>query len=436
MAKPAKAANPIRELLTFPLMSAIFGRRARRFAMGMEIPSGPLAFKSRHAPVPLSELEQAILVATATGVTGWNFGIPHTPSRPAELAHYPVRSGGRTAPTGAGIGTPTLFYTDDHGVYFTNLRDTQPTQVREFEGETDGVERILTACRQHTVKLSDQRLDLPQKPPYTMEHNLWVANAPGSTLFIPVADQSEEWLALLAIFAGSGYMLIDDYAKRPAGNLAPFIRSGLLAETKPVPLSFLEQFIHSMCSMEIAFMAHNAILTLQGMGLGGWFFTGIDPSSVLGAYAEQGIKGLGFRFISDPRWTLPNPVGLDGYYEGLCPPYQRDMRAAVEILARRKFGPGGAYDPSTPGPFRRNSEVKGSVTPYGAEFLECLGEMAQYVFDTYGKFPATIPSILVAGYVQAQHIDTDFYDAHFQPGAYLPTHVGHMARWHDERGPT
>jgi hypothetical protein len=40
----------------------------------------------------------------------------------------------------------------------------------------------MDACRQHTVKLSDQGLDLPQKPPYMMEHNLWVANAPGSTL--------------------------------------------------------------------------------------------------------------------------------------------------------------------------------------------------------------------------------------------------------------
>jgi hypothetical protein len=189
LAKPARPANPIRELLTFPLMSAIFGRRARRFAMGMEIPSGPLAFKSRHAVVPLSELEQAILVASATGVTGWNLGIPHTPSRPTELAHYPVRPGGRTAPTAAGIGTPALFYTDDHGGYLTNPRDTQPTQPREFEGETEDVERILAACRRHTVKLGDQRLDLPQKPPYVMEHNLWVANAPGSTLFIPVGER-------------------------------------------------------------------------------------------------------------------------------------------------------------------------------------------------------------------------------------------------------
>jgi hypothetical protein len=395
----------------------------------MEIPSGPLAFKSRHAPIPLSELEQALLVAAATGVTGWNFGITHTTSRPGEFAHYTVRLGGRAAPTAAGIGTPALFYTDDHGTYFTNLRDTKPTRLREFEDEGD-VERILAACRQHTVTIGNERLDLPQKPPHIMEHNLWVANAPGSTLFIPVADMSEQFLGFLAIFAGSGYMLVDDYAKRPAGNLTRFTRSGLLAETKPLPLSFLEQAVLSASSMELAFMGHNAVLTLQGIGLGGWFYTGIDPSSVLGAYAEQGIKGLGFRIMRDPRWTLPNPVGLDGHYEGLCPPYHKDMRAAVQMFAQRKFGPGGTYEPNTPGPFRHSDSVKRSVSPYSAEFLDCLGEMAQYLYDTYGKFPATIPTILVAGYVQAQHIDTEFYDTHYQPGGYLDTHAGHMMRWH------
>jgi hypothetical protein len=134
MTKPAKSASPIRELSTFPLMSAIFGRRARRFATGMEIPSGPLAFKSRHTPMPLSELEPAILVAAATGVTGWNFGIPYTASRPTELAHYPVRAGVRTAPTAAASGTPALFYADDHGVYFTNLRDTSRCPLRNGRG--------------------------------------------------------------------------------------------------------------------------------------------------------------------------------------------------------------------------------------------------------------------------------------------------------------
>lgn len=429
MAKSAKEIGAIRELLQFPLMQAIFGRRARRFARGMEIPSGPLAFKSHHEPMPLSDLEQAVLVAAATGVTGWNFGITHTTSRPKEFAHYTERFGGRAAPTAAGIGTTVLLYTDDRGIYFCDLRDARPKRQREFLGDDDA-ERIQAVCRDHTVTLSEERLELPRQPPHIMEHNLWVANAPGSTLFVPLADMSEESLGFISIFLGSGYMLFDDYAKRPAGNLAPFIRSGLIDEAKPLPLSFLEQSVLSACSAEIAFIAHNIVLTLQAMGLGGWFFTGIDPSSLLGAYADQGIRGAGFRFVRDARWTLPNPVGLDNRYAGLCPPYHSNMRAAAEAFAGRKFGSGGAYDPATPGPFRKTADVKRSVTPYNAEFLDCLGEMAQYLFDTYGKFPATIPTILSAGYVQAQHIDTDFYDAHFVPGAYLETHASHLTRWH------
>ncbi len=37
----------VSELSSFPLLGAIFGRRARRFGMGMKIPDGPLAYESR-----------------------------------------------------------------------------------------------------------------------------------------------------------------------------------------------------------------------------------------------------------------------------------------------------------------------------------------------------------------------------------------------------
>ena len=32
--------------------------------------------------------------------------------------------------------------------------------------------------------------------------------------------------------------------------------------------------------------------------------------------------------------------------------------------------------------------------------------------------------------MQAQHIDTDYYDQLFGPGAYEPTHAAHLAKWH------
>ena len=87
--------GPLREVGEFPLLRALFGRRSRRFAMGMELPGGPLAFKSRHAPVPLSDLEQALLLAAAAGVSGWNFGIPYSPATEGRYPSYTLRFTGR-----------------------------------------------------------------------------------------------------------------------------------------------------------------------------------------------------------------------------------------------------------------------------------------------------------------------------------------------------
>jgi hypothetical protein len=417
-------------LLQFPLMHALFGRRARRFGLGMEIPSGPLAFRSRHEPVPLSELEKAVLIAAGTGVSGWNFGVPFGPARASEHGQFTQRFTGRTQPTAAGIGTPVLFHSDDAGTWLTNTRDSGASRMQELGTDEEGLDRILAVCREHTVRLSDQRLDLPRAPGHMMEPNFWMANAPGSTLFMPMGDASEQLLGILAIFLANGYFIRDDMAKRPAGDLAPFVRSGLLDADRAFPLSVLELSAYEANTMELAFMGHNIVLALQGMGLGGLFFNGMNRWSVLGAFADRGVKGLGFRFVTDDRWTTPNPVGLEGHFEALCPPFQPDMRAAVETFVKRRFGPGGAYDSTMPGPWKDSAAVKGSVTPYSEEFVDCMSTIAQYIVDTYGKFPATMPTIALTGYVQAQHIDVDFYDEHYAPDAYLETHATHMQRWH------
>jgi hypothetical protein len=94
---------PITDLFQYPLMQAIFGRRSRRFGLGMELPSGPLAFKSRSKPYPLTKLEQAILIASGTGVSGWTFGVPFGPRQPTAHAHFTQRFTGRTIPTASGI---------------------------------------------------------------------------------------------------------------------------------------------------------------------------------------------------------------------------------------------------------------------------------------------------------------------------------------------
>ena len=424
-------ANTIDQLLQFPLMQAILGRRSRRFGMGMEIPSGPLSYQSKFEPLPLSKLEQSILIAAATGVTGWNFGVPFGPDRPKEHAHYTQRFTGRTSPTAGGFGTPAMLYTDDNGTYITNTRDIQPSGISELgEDLAEAAGKIMAVCEENTTKISDARLDLPAKPPHMLEPNLWMANAPGSTLFMPIGDASESVLALMSMAISNGNVLMDDEVGRPAGNLQPFIKSGLLKEEKRIPLSILQQMAYEGNCLELAFMGHNIVLTLQAMGLGGLYFSGLNRWSILGAFAGKGIKGMGFRFQNDPSWIMPNPVGLDGIYEGLCPPYYPDMEMAVKEFVKRKFGSKGAYDKTTPGPWKQSEEIKNEVTPYNQEFKACLTEVAHYVFEKYGKFPGTFTTIVLPGFVQAVHIDTDYYDTFYKTGAYLNTHAAHMENWH------
>jgi hypothetical protein len=142
------------------------------------------------------------------------------------------------------------------------------------------------------------------------------------------------------------------------------------------------------------------------------------------------VPGLGFRYDLDERWPLPNVTGLPGVFEGHCPPHRKDMRAAVEAVVERKFGPGGPFNPETAGPYRDNAKVRGSGEIHNEEFKDCVTAMAHYIYEQFGRCPGTASSMYVMMFLQAHHLDTDFYDRHFTSGAYLKTHAEHLRRWH------
>jgi hypothetical protein len=73
------------------------------------------------------------------------------------------------------------------------------------------------------------------------------------------------------------------------------------------------------------------------------------------------------------------------------------------------------------------------VSPYSSEFVDCIAEVAQYIYDKHGKFPGIRSTMMLPGFVQAQHLDIEFYDRHYQKGAYLDTHARHMERWHGDQ---
>jgi hypothetical protein len=302
--------------------------------------------------------------------------------------------------------------------------------MKELDNEAGDLENIISVCRDNTIRIQDSRIDLPSEPPHILPPNLWWANKPGSTLFMMVGDATEVCLGIMALMMRHGVMVVDQDTGKPAGNLEPFVRSGLLDPNKRFPISELQHDVFQCICLETAFMGHNIVLMLQAIGLGGLFFNGLDDLSVLGANASEGIKGLGFQFVENEKWITPNPVGLPGVYEALCPPNYPDMHAAVDVFVSRKFGKNGAYDQATPGPWKESKKIKQTVEPYSREFVDCMSEVAQYIYNKYGKFPGIRSSIMLPSFVQAHHIDTDFYDKFYKEGAYLDTHAKHFDNWH------
>ncbi|MGH3402067.1 MAG: hypothetical protein ACRDRJ_06035 [Streptosporangiaceae bacterium] len=416
----------LESLVNFPLLAGIYGRRSRRFPVGGEIPAGLLAWKSSRNPQPLSDLERALVLSTVTGVTGWHFGISHHPGYAPALPNYSGSASGRTFPSAAGFHTSQFFFTDDSGIYYLPTRDAAP-DVPVVDGKVD-LDDWLAATAARFRKLSNDRLYLPREEPYLEGHNTWIANAPGSLLVIPVADLAQHLLANLAFFAQNGYPIYDDIHRRPLPGIENFHHLRHFGD--PLPLSFVEQYTLAEASAELMTATYNGHLLLGAMGLGGWSFDGIDRLSVLGASGNPDVPGLGFIVQTDDRWALPNPTGLPGVFETFSRPHFPDLAAAVRGYVDRKFGPGGPFHPDTPGPWTESAAVRASAAPHDDRFIELLTLEAAYIDEAFGKFPGTVPTVQIMNYLQAQHLDTEFYDAKFAPGSYLTTHASHQQVWH------
>jgi hypothetical protein len=422
----AGESGALQELAAFPLLEALHGRRSRRFALGDEIPDGPLAYKSRHDPMALSELERMLVLSAMGGTTGWHYSITRHERYAPHMSNYSAGAAGRTFPSAAGFHTAELFFTDDSGTYFFPTRDAGALVDPAVEEVTP--ELMVERHRDRIRKLSDARLHLPAKEPYVEGHNTWCVNVPGSLLVIPVADLAQHALAIFCFLVQNGISVYDDLNGRRIPGMEEF--GDLVDLEEPMPLTFFDQYTISEAVAELATSCYAGVLMLQAMGLGGWMFDGVDRFAVLGASGDPEVPGLGFRYDEDERWPLPNPTGLEGVFEAYCPPHYRDMAAAVEAFAERKFGAGGPYNRETPGAWSDSPGVRGSAQVHDERFKACITTQAQYVFDTFGKFPATVSSLMILNYVQAQHLDLEFYDRFFKPGAYLRTHAEHMDRWH------
>jgi len=445
MEMPAHQESPaIPDLAHHPLLAALRERRSRRFACGMQMPAGPLAYESKHKPVPLTEAEESALVFAACGITGHAL---------ADL-DYAKDGGGnimsglfaRTIASGDGLQTVALIVTNDTGTHLVRRpRELPATQIPELIslGRRGEFTKLYRRCR---VKIKDGRAAPPIKPLFNISTNRWSAHAPGTSYFLPVNDLTFMYInGLLEILnEETGVFLLDERNSfRPAG-VAKFARSrgGHLDDDprnfRVVTIRQVEQFVTEFVTVEQGMMLQNLGLMAEALGLGGF------PNF---ANHEFGwFEALGFRMGKMPasRYlgagpivsfamnllgknpSVPYPIGLERDGEILlkpfCPPYYATMTEAVRAVVDAKFGAQGIFrGGQKESAWNDHARVSAQVPAISEAAIAATTAVCEYLWKRYGRFPVHMPPYKTVLGFQAAHLDAEFYDKFYRPEALSET---------------
>ncbi|MFD0856855.1 hypothetical protein ACFQ07_31775, partial [Actinomadura adrarensis] len=422
---------------------------------------------SPHAPQPLDEVEEAVLIAI-TGCCGLTM-----PDRLFEdprdgkpiMAKPNLTMAGRTAGSPDNAQGTHFIMINDSGTYFLRKPPPEPASTsgagsEAGSGQWFDTERLVERARQAKVKLLDHRLDVAEgmrEFPAYLDSNRFLSNLPGTTLFLPVVDLSHQYInALMYLLTqpeGHRPVLVDDRDfYRPAG-VRKWVKSGFLNKEIKLPLGALGPM---RTQFEAEMLVQNLMLVADGMGLGAWIHSSIHPLIALGdeKFSRKYGRMLGFDFVT-PRWRpmdilrwhipLPNfrsirshPVALrlDGQYliKAACPPNFPSMEAAVDAVIEEKFGPGGVYEDRQT--FSRiykgdfGQRYLAEASEYDQRVIDCARDICVYIHETHGRFPAHCEAIHVPGiWLQTHHIETEYYERFFVNGM-TGAHARHDAQWH------
>jgi hypothetical protein len=434
-----------------PLLDILRDRRSRRFGLGMNIPGGPLAYTSRHAPVPLSEEAEATLAWAACGITG--------PAL-ADLCYAPGHGGnimagltGRTVASGDCLQTVGLVVINDTGAWW--MQRPQDLPLDEVRSLADLARRgeFTEAWKRCRVRLTEQRVHPPVEPIFNINANRWSLHAPGSTYFLPIGDLTPMYLnGLLEILnPDTGVFVVDERRGYQPAGLARFARSkgGHLDDDprhgKLITIRQLEQFVTDFVNLEMGMVLQNLGLATQALGLGGfphfanhdfaWFqalgFTlqNLPASRYLGTGP---IVRLGLRLLGkDVPVPLATRLERDGHplLISLSPPNFPTMSEAVQSMVRRKFGPHGTFrGPNGTSAWRDHRATADGVPTLDERAIAATTAYCEYVWKRYGRFPVHVPPFRCGLAHQAVHLDAEFYDRFYQPEALPAAQRSDFAR--------
>lgn len=439
-----------RDPLKATLFEVLLNRRSRRVGLGMTIPAGPLRYKSPHAPVPLTEDEEAALAFAACGITGYAL---------ADLS-YGAREGGsmlvgrlgRTVASPDAVNAVSVLVTNDSGTFLLKRpQDFAPAEFLELVSlARKGA--LTDLYRRARVQLSAGRTAPPLDPGHNFSINRWSLYAPGTTYFLPIIETTALTInALLELFGEDmGVFVRDERAwYRPAG-ISRFARSrgGNLHDDphdlRSATIQMMESSLLESMATEHGMVLQNLALMTEALGLGGfpnfarheysWFkaagFRMQPISASRYAGAPRLVSTLARWLGKDP--VLEYPAGLERENQILlkpfCPPYYKSMEDAVAAFVQAKFGEDGSYRGGIQQSAWRDSASSFARIPApSASAVEATVAYCDYVFRRYGRFPVyTAPFRSVIGF-QVCRVDVDFYDRFYEPQA-LSDSVRHCTK--------
>lgn len=407
-------------------------------------PDGPMHFVSAAEPVPLTEVEEALVCWAALGPNG--LALADVPVQGALAGMLHRR--GRTVPSSSGDLGVDLFVVNDEGV---SLYRPEPEPVTAVEiGGPDDYGKVLAWYRAGRRRVSERRPDLawPGGPEGT--HNVrpmgpgqYNLNRPGSTWFLPVGDVGLEWFnQLLLSYEWSGFYLLDPDSGEPAG-CKEWIRPGFLEVGFPVPA--FDELALMLHAGQAGCVVQNIRLACEALGIGAWTTGSYADDFVLGAYPEI-AAGLGFGFMARDPATNPSAtatcLGLPGFMEPVVVPSARfpDAASAVRhVKALRTMRGGVLADADGDGGAPWRPGLVDEVLEHPRAHLSDWAEEAaiatvEHIVAKHGCCPAYVSPVRAKLSVQAHHVDTDFYRAFYagdgRPAGITPEIADHFATWH------
>ena len=385
------------------------------------------------------------------------------PNGTTELGTPFLHVTGRAASSADNAQATSLFMINDEGVWLIKRpREREALELfREipprWEDRTEA--DWLSYANAVKRKVYDGRFQFPREWPYYLGWNAQHSNAPGTTCFLPVVDNTRQYINVLLILLseprGKAPLFIDDWSRfkpsrrdgvggvgggedRRSSTRSPTSRSAGSSACAGASSRPTCRRRSARCEVrtdhEAYFLMQNLMLDRRGaaprrLGHGAPMIPHVWKRD-----AATGHLGLGFReHLAKPaparwkRWppvpaSQPNYVGIDGVLEGLCPPYVTDMDAAVDQVLEEKFGEGGTYaDAEVFGQVYRDTATRRDVhagrrAPAAPEAVEYTKEICRYLVETYGRFPAHTDAFHLPGiWVQFSHLELEYYERFGNP---------------------